>query len=165
MQRKGKSKLPTRQLPPKPYHLVRDRKGRRVILCAIGDCVEVFSEIPGYNNHDTVGNCLDFIRLRGTLAARWRISKRRKFKRLFDRAMEFKDNRSAIKGTTHTDKLEFEVQKSYRQWKQQQKPANLARLRSNLMATLMRQYNLSEEEAEVQGGLNEEIIDTSDDEP
>ncbi|KAL3680110.1 hypothetical protein R1sor_023066 [Riccia sorocarpa] len=155
-----------RPLSPKPYHLVRDRKGRRVLLCTAGDCVEAFSEIPGFNQHitDNVGNCLDFIRLRGTLAARWRISKRRKYKRLMDKAVEYKENRSSINGISSHDELEYQVRKSYRLWKRHHKEAILARLRSNLRKTLMKQYQLSEEEAIEQGGLDEIILDSSDDE-
>ncbi|KAL3693905.1 hypothetical protein R1sor_007556 [Riccia sorocarpa] len=184
-----------------PYHLVRDRKGRRVLLCSVADCVEAFHEIPAFNNHlvrhharapvretdiqrtwqsmtvasrrrlrremgpqDSVGNCLDFIRLRGTLAARWRISKRRKFKRLMDTAMEFKESRVALTGHPSDDAFEYQVRKTYRSWKRHQKEAIMGRLRSNLLAMLMSQYNLTEDEAIVQGGLDETIVDSSDDE-
>ncbi|KAL3684875.1 hypothetical protein R1sor_002897 [Riccia sorocarpa] len=129
MQRTIKSKLPSRPIAAKPYHLVRDRKGRRVILCAIGECIEVFSEIHAYNNH-IVGW--------GTLAARWRISKRRN--------------------------LEYQVRHTYRQWKGLEKESTLRRLSENLEDTLMGQYHLTEEQAIIQGCLNENIVDTSDDE-
>ncbi|KAL3702123.1 hypothetical protein R1sor_020145 [Riccia sorocarpa] len=151
MMRSVNAKLNTRVAHAKPYHVVRDRKGRRVILCAVGDC-------------DIVGNCRDFIRLRGTLAARWRISRRRKFKRLLEKAFEFKENRSALTGKSTDDNTEIQVRKSYRLWKCHQKEAILQRLSSNLKATLMRQYNLTNKEAIIQGGLHEELLDSSDDE-
>ncbi|KAL3696492.1 hypothetical protein R1sor_010568 [Riccia sorocarpa] len=186
---------------PTPYHLVRDRKGRRVILCSVSNCVEAFLEIPSFNSHlvrfhgrdavrdadihrawksmtatsrrrlrrelgpqDSIGNCLDFIRLRGTLAARWRISKRRKFKRLMTSAMEFKENRVALSGNPSDNAFEYIVRATYRSWKRHEKDAILARLRANLLDTLMTQYNLTEDEAIQQGQLDETIVDTSDDE-
>ncbi|KAL3699912.1 hypothetical protein R1sor_017934 [Riccia sorocarpa] len=195
--RKGPS---IRQASSKPYHVVCDRKGRRTILCAVGDCVQVFSELPAFNVHianehglehvpqseimqawranspatcqkatrkelgsqDEVGNCQEFIRLRGTLAARWRISKRRKYKRLMDRAIEFREKRMQITGKCQDSKFDEQIRLTYRQWKKHHKPGILVRLRSNLKDTLMQQYNLTEEDATVQGGLNDDIIDTSD---
>ncbi|KAL3684426.1 hypothetical protein R1sor_002448 [Riccia sorocarpa] len=114
---------------------------------------------------DSVGNCLDFIRLKGTLAARWRISKRKKFKRLLDRAMEFAEKRQAIAGSSTHEKLKYQVRHAYRQWKGLEKESTLRRLSENLKDTLMGQYHLTEEQAIIQGGLNENIVDTSDDEP
>ncbi|KAL3694149.1 hypothetical protein R1sor_007800 [Riccia sorocarpa] len=199
--RSATSRRPSRLVLPKPYHLVRDRKGRRVILCAIGNCVQAFSEIPSFNDHistchgrdmvheneikqvwqnatatsrrrlrrelgpqDSVGNCVDFIRLRGTLAARWRISKRRKFKRLMDRALEFAEKRTAITGNSTYAQLEFQVRIAYRMWKQHEKERTLATLSANLKDTLVTKYHLTEEHAVLQGGLDEEILDSSDDE-
>ncbi|KAL3691668.1 hypothetical protein R1sor_005319 [Riccia sorocarpa] len=196
--------LSKRQSPPKWYHLVRDCKGRRTILCAIGACVQVFSEIPAFNSHvtgvhgrdevpeseilqawrsmtascrkstrkelnsigahDKVGNCHEFIRLRGTLAARWRVNKRRKFKQLMDRAVEFNDKRLAITSTCSGSTLDEQVRHTYREWKKTQKASILVRLKANLKETLMQQYNLTLEEATIQGGLNDNIIDTSDEE-
>ncbi|KAL3699991.1 hypothetical protein R1sor_018013 [Riccia sorocarpa] len=182
MQRSATFRQPSSPVLPKPYHLVRDRKGRRVILCAIGACVQAVNETEikqawrkttvssrkrlrsELGPQDEVGNCLDFIRLRGTLAARWRISKCRKFKRLMDRAVEFADKRNAIHGNSTDDQLEYQVRIAYRMWKRQEKESTLATLSANLKATLMTKYHLSEEQAVLQDGLDEEIIDSSDEE-
>ncbi|KAL3684677.1 hypothetical protein R1sor_002699 [Riccia sorocarpa] len=134
MQRSATSRRPSRLVLPKPYHLVRDRKGRRVILCAIGNCVHAFSEIH----------------------TRWRISKRRKFKRLMDRALEFAEKRTAITGNSTYAQLEFQVRIAYRMWKQHEKERTLVTLSANLKDTLLTKYHLTEEQAVLQGGSDDE---------
>ncbi|KAL3679221.1 hypothetical protein R1sor_022177 [Riccia sorocarpa] len=153
-------KRPARQAPPSPYHLVEDRNGRRTILCAISDCIQRRE----LGSKDTVGHCQEFIRLRGTLAARWRINRKRKFKRLMDRALEFQEQRRLIAGSSNHTPLEEQVRKTYTLWKRHAKPGILARLRANLKDTLVKEYNLTEQEAIVQGGLDDHIFDSSDEE-
>ncbi|KAL3693792.1 hypothetical protein R1sor_007443 [Riccia sorocarpa] len=126
--RKGPSSRP---VLGRPYHVVRDRKGRRTILCAVGDCVQVFSELPAFNVH---------------LAT----------------VHEFYKKRMLLNARSSDSNIDEHVCQTYRMWKKHQKPNILIRLRSNLKDTLMHQYDLTEEEAIVQGGLNEEIVDTSD---
>ncbi|KAL3692056.1 hypothetical protein R1sor_005707 [Riccia sorocarpa] len=200
MKRTMKPRQVNRQPGEKPYHVVLDRKDRRAILCAVGECVQVFREIPAFNSHlvhmhghdevtdseivgtwqslkgirgkehrqlmgshDMVCHCSEFIRLLGTLAARWRISKRRKFKRLMATAVEFNGTRSRLLDASTATKLEEQVMTTYRMWKKQAKSAILARLRANLRDTLLHEYNLIEKEAIQQGGLDEDIVDSSDD--
>ncbi|KAL3692560.1 hypothetical protein R1sor_006211 [Riccia sorocarpa] len=56
------------------------------------------------------------------------------------------------------------VQKLYKAWKKSEKPQILERLKNNLLNTLMHDYALTKEEAIIQGGLEECVLDSSDDE-
>ncbi|KAL3675588.1 hypothetical protein R1sor_025536 [Riccia sorocarpa] len=158
MTRSVRQRVSARQ---KPYHLVSDRKSRRTILCATTSQNTGRKEIGA---QDSVDLCQEFIRLRGTLAARWKISKRRKYKRLMDRAVEFNDKRMEITGISSSNRLNQQVRHSYQLWKQHAKQGILERLRANLKDTLIREYKLSEEDAILQGGLEDDILDSSDEE-
>ncbi|KAL3683894.1 hypothetical protein R1sor_001916 [Riccia sorocarpa] len=143
MKRPSRRSVTGRKAPLKPYHLVGDKKGRRTILCAIGDCVHVFSEIPAFNQH------LSGVHGRKQVLA----------------VVEFAETRRMITGSSATGKLDQQVKHTYRLWKQQAKLEILERLRQNLKDTLMREYNITEEEASAQGGLDDDILDSSDEEP
>ncbi|KAL3687774.1 hypothetical protein R1sor_014083 [Riccia sorocarpa] len=172
MQRSATSRRPSRLVLPKPYHLVRDRKGRQVHENEIKQAWRNATATSRrrlrreLGPQDSVGHCVGFIRLRGTLAAPdpWHISKRRKFKRLMDRALEFAEKRTAITGNSTDAQLEFQVRIAYRMWKQHEKERTPATLSANLKDTLMTKYHLTEEHAILQGGLDEQILDSSDDE-
>ncbi|KAL3685722.1 hypothetical protein R1sor_003744 [Riccia sorocarpa] len=128
-----------------PYHLVRDRKGRRVILCSVADCVEAFQEIPAFNNHLVRFHAREAVK-ETDIHRTWQsmtVASRRRLRR----ELGFQDS---------AQDLPF--------MERHQKEAILGRLKSNLLATLMSQYNLIEDEAIVHGGLDETIVDYSDDE-
>ncbi|KAL2609887.1 hypothetical protein R1flu_028460 [Riccia fluitans] len=118
----------------------------------------------GSGAQDMFGNCIDFIRLRGTLCARWKINRRRKYKLLLQKAIEFIGGNDSDSTDLPSDDLLAKVHKTYRQWKKREKVHVLNRLSTNLKTTLMTQYRLTEKDAIVQGGLEEDIVDSSDDE-
>ncbi|KAL3679157.1 hypothetical protein R1sor_022113 [Riccia sorocarpa] len=117
---------------------------------------------------DEAGKCTDFKRLRGTLAARWKINRRRKKKKQMEEQAK-SIGLQVVTGETNglpdtTEAMVARVKRSYMDWKRGAKDGILARLRKNLKDTLMKEYKLTESEAITAGGLNDAIYDTSDEE-
>ncbi|KAL3701152.1 hypothetical protein R1sor_019174 [Riccia sorocarpa] len=112
-------------------------------------------------------NCGDFKRLRGTLAACWKVNRRRKRRQLEEQAKSLAAQgvKGDVDGLPDRPKaMKARVKRSYMDWKLSAKDEILARLRQNLKETLMKEYNLPEADAIIEGGLNDLVLDTSDEE-